>query len=412
MEQTERINIAITCPISTAMDDNQSLCLLRYRPQAIMPVWITKDEKAASISIFIDNSGLISLLELEGQIRAGDALEYLRLIAQAAYTASDHLLNIDLRLLSPELIFFETGQSDRIKIISLPVLETTDITVRIKGQKAKRPESSNLIRWLGAENAWTEEMIRELNHLFLNKRWSELIGYLRELINQMQSQLAEIAVRESISENSRQKSTRQSKRFRSESIPSASLCSKQKRYRVFQTKPCTGNKGGVSKILKSKREHKKAKKTGEKISASALLRSWGDWLGITSREKRQSELIDLEPTENLPNRMPNYRLAMLSEGLPGTQTEDEGQKAFILVDEFIVGRDTNKADLFLDSAAVGRRHARIIRRGENFFIEDLGSINNTLLDGKRLDKFREILLPDRCRLTFADRSFYFSTDSK
>lgn len=370
-----------------------------------MPLWIIADEKSTSISILIDSSRLISLQELKGKIKAGDALEFLYLIAQAAYTVSDYLLNVDLRLLSPELIFFESAKLEQIRIVSLPVPETTDITVSIDGQEYTQPGGNNLIRWLGAENAWAEELIRELNRLFLNMRWAELLQYLRELINQVKSQLAEAAARDSISEVSKKERRSKMKLFQRKRSSKGSLSS-------AKTKICEGKKGDIiQKMNAKKQKSKKNTKSKSRNSVKTKLRSWGDWLGITTAEKRQSELIDLEPTENLPNRMPNYRLAMLSEGLPGTKAEDEGQKAFILVDEFIIGRDTNKSDLLLDSAAVGRRHARIIRRGENFFIEDLGSINNTLMDGKRIEKYREVLLPDRCRLTFADRSFYFSTDS-
>ena len=411
MEQTERKNIIITCPISTAVDDNQSFCLLRHRPREVMPLWIVIDEEAASTSMFVDISHLRSLQQLNAEIKTSTALEYLYLIAQAAYTASDYLLNIDLRLLCPELIFWEIKRPDQIRILSLPVYETTSMAVTIEGKEIRISDNNNLICWLGAKSGWTVEMIKELNHLFLNKRWKGLMQYLRELIKQRQNPLVEDDGRENINEDSRHKSSGKNQ-SQSERISGVSLTSVKNKCRFFGIKSSSEKKVNAFKKVDTVQNFKKENRIYKEKSILARLQSWGEWLGITPMGKRQSELIDLEPTENLPDRMPNYRLAMLSEGLPGTEAEDEGQKAFVLVDEFIVGRDINKVDLYLDSTGVGRRHARIIRRDENFFIEDLGSINNTLLDGKRIDKFRETLLPDRCRLTFADRSFYFSTDSK
>lgn len=106
----------------------------------------------------------------------------------------------------------------------------------------------------------------------------------------------------------------------------------------------------------------------------------------------------------------DFRMAMLCEGQPGTAAEHEGIRAFILVEEFIVGRDPRKADLCLPDQAIGRMHARIVRRAGSFFICDLGSGNGTQLDGKRLAKHTEQLLPDHCLLQFANRTFYFVAD--
>jgi pSer/pThr/pTyr-binding forkhead associated (FHA) protein len=101
---------------------------------------------------------------------------------------------------------------------------------------------------------------------------------------------------------------------------------------------------------------------------------------------------------------------MLSEGQPGTPAEHEGIRAFILVDEFIIGRDAQKSDLCLPDQAVGRMHARILRRASSFFIHDLGSGNGTELDGKKLARHEDQLLPDSCLLSFAGREFYFTAD--
>jgi hypothetical protein len=106
----------------------------------------------------------------------------------------------------------------------------------------------------------------------------------------------------------------------------------------------------------------------------------------------------------------DFRMALLFEGKPGTLEENEGIRAYILVDEFVIGRDQKNSDLYLENPEVGRQHARILRRSGSFFLCDLGSRNGTSIDGRRLLKNTENLLPDRCLVKFADRPFHFQAD--
>lgn len=101
---------------------------------------------------------------------------------------------------------------------------------------------------------------------------------------------------------------------------------------------------------------------------------------------------------------------MLSEGPPGTLAESKGIRAFVLVDEFLIGRDKMICDLVLTQSTIGRVHARISRHGSHYFLEDLGSANGTTLDEKKLNKHQTYLLPDQCRLKFAEQTFYFHVE--
>ena len=103
-------------------------------------------------------------------------------------------------------------------------------------------------------------------------------------------------------------------------------------------------------------------------------------------------------------------MALLSEGRPGTPEENEGLRAFILTDEFLIGRDMKSCDLSLPSQGIGRCHARILRRAGSFFITDLGSRNGTRVNDQRLLKNKEILLPEQCIIQFADQVFHFQVD--
>lgn len=121
-------------------------------------------------------------------------------------------------------------------------------------------------------------------------------------------------------------------------------------------------------------------------------------------------VIREQPTELLSSKQATFRLATLSEGMIGTAAELAGQRAFILTEDFLIGRDSRLVDFCLTGHAVGRSHARITRKGATFFLMDLGSKNGTRLNGECLNKLVDYRLPDRCQVQFADRLFYFEAE--
>jgi FHA domain/zinc-ribbon domain len=50
----------------------------------------------------------------------------------------------------------------------------------------------------------------------------------------------------------------------------------------------------------------------------------------------------------------------------------------------LVGRSP-ECDIFLDDVTVSRRHAEIVRKGDEFTIRDLGSLNGTYVNKKRIE---------------------------
>ncbi len=54
---------------------------------------------------------------------------------------------------------------------------------------------------------------------------------------------------------------------------------------------------------------------------------------------------------------------------------------------FVIGRASDLADGIVADPAVSRRHARVVRKGGRFFIEDLDSREGTWVDGERLAPF-------------------------
>jgi hypothetical protein len=60
-------------------------------------------------------------------------------------------------------------------------------------------------------------------------------------------------------------------------------------------------------------------------------------------------------------------------------------EAYVLErDRLTIGRSPD-ADIFLDDVTVSRRHAVLTRRGRGFAVEDLGSLNGTFVNRRRVD---------------------------
>ena len=74
----------------------------------------------------------------------------------------------------------------------------------------------------------------------------------------------------------------------------------------------------------------------------------------------------------------NQEIFLYAEHGPGT-----GQLLPVSEGALILGRSSS-CDLRLPHASISRRHARLTRRGERLFLEDLGSQNGTFLDDERL----------------------------
>jgi len=77
---------------------------------------------------------------------------------------------------------------------------------------------------------------------------------------------------------------------------------------------------------------------------------------------------------------------------PGT-----GQLVPIGEGALILGRSSS-CDLRLPHASISRRHARLTRRGERLFLEDLGSQNGTFVDDERVASPRELELGQRIHI--------------
>ncbi len=75
-------------------------------------------------------------------------------------------------------------------------------------------------------------------------------------------------------------------------------------------------------------------------------------------------------------------------------------------ERFTIGRDTD-SDVFLDDVTVSRNHAVIVRRGDGLYIDDLGSLNGSYVNRRRIESHELVdgdeLQIGKFKLTFLAR---------
>jgi hypothetical protein len=88
-----------------------------------------------------------------------------------------------------------------------------------------------------------------------------------------------------------------------------------------------------------------------------------------------------------PDRPPPVPTA----GPPGAPTlyllGEDGELQKVVKDRFVIGRGKH-CDLVIDSAKISREHATIVREGDGYVIEDLGSSNGTWFQRTRVQRRR------------------------
>jgi ABC-type multidrug transport system ATPase subunit/predicted component of type VI protein secretion system len=83
--------------------------------------------------------------------------------------------------------------------------------------------------------------------------------------------------------------------------------------------------------------------------------------------------------------------------LTSTQSSTPPKEFELIKPEIVMGRDDG-ADVVIATPAVSRRHARLMREGDGYVLEDLGSSNGTFVNGDRLIGRRALQHGDQIRL--------------
>src|SRR5258708_420746 len=85
--------------------------------------------------------------------------------------------------------------------------------------------------------------------------------------------------------------------------------------------------------------------------------------------------------------------------------ENKGRSYELAGDQLVIGREPY-CDIVLPSRSVSRQHARIERRPDGFYIEDLGSLNGTYVNGHRVSERTKLNDQDRVQLYETVMTFF------
>lgn len=89
-----------------------------------------------------------------------------------------------------------------------------------------------------------------------------------------------------------------------------------------------------------------------------------------------------------------------------TEGPDKGAHHAVGEGATVIGRGSS-CDIILVDSSISRRHARIQKQGDQFFIYDLHSTNGTFVDGELVDPSRGALLRKDCVIRIGETSVEF-----
>lgn len=81
------------------------------------------------------------------------------------------------------------------------------------------------------------------------------------------------------------------------------------------------------------------------------------------------------------------------------------EKIHIETNSFIIGKSKEKTDFCVNNNSVSRQHAKIVRRGKDFFLIDLNSTNGTYIDEEKCIPGQEYHLTDGMQIKMAKEIF-------
>ena len=104
---------------------------------------------------------------------------------------------------------------------------------------------------------------------------------------------------------------------------------------------------------------------------------------LYQRIKGRAVRYQISPRQSAPRQLPDSSTKVTMATLVTLQGPNPGRQFPLGEGSSLIGRQPNST-VHLDSLAVSRQHARILRSDENFFLEDLNSSNGTYLNGQRI----------------------------
>lgn len=80
-----------------------------------------------------------------------------------------------------------------------------------------------------------------------------------------------------------------------------------------------------------------------------------------------------------------------------------GEKIYVNKNEFLIGKGTGN-DYVLDTPSVSRKHAKIIRKQDGYYVIDNGSTNGTTIEGIKIQPNEEVMVYDGALVSFGNEN--------
>lgn len=131
--------------------------------------------------------------------------------------------------------------------------------------------------------------------------------------------------------------------------------------------------------------------------------------GKDKKEEVNVFTFSSEEEKEVPNLHPTVLLSEIPKKIEGIlRYEGEGEQPDLVLDSFpyVIGSDKS-CNGYLPGAAVSRRHARVTKQEDIYFIEDLNSSNGTYVGGELLNYRVRMSLQKNEIVVIADKKFRF-----
>ncbi|GHU43188.1 hypothetical protein FACS1894111_08380 [Clostridia bacterium] len=117
-------------------------------------------------------------------------------------------------------------------------------------------------------------------------------------------------------------------------------------------------------------------------------------------EEPEEEIRCVHPTEYLGST-PQAIGKLLYQGREGYPNIDLSK------DLMIIGKDSEQVDICMEAKSISRVHAKIEKKRDTYYIEDLNSTNGTFLDGERMEYHQKLRLVKGARIAFGVEEYVF-----
>lgn len=362
--------------------DCYELSMLQYnKVPGLLPLETVTEN--GEICLSYDITGKISLESVlaDREVDAGLVKRILEELIHLCRELEKYLLDGDSLILDPEMLFYK-GEWEEISFCFLPGIKLNlreeirnlveKILERMDHSDQEKTEAAYaLYDRLQEENCG----LLELQELFFQKKESNEEGTQEELWSESDEWEADIK-----KERKPDKTNRKSDK-KSDKKSDVAQKSPLKYFEILKDKTLQAKEKGMnfSYIEKFKEKKKRGAKQPERIEQSEV-----------STEK-----------EDLAPPLAYAGLIYLGKG--------EERDFLLNQTTFFLGRDREAVDGILKSAATSGIQAKILKKEDGYYIEDMNSENGTLINGELLAYKSVRKLEEGDRITFADISYRFLT---